>query len=297
MAETNEKVSNVVYALIGAGYTLMRVASLLPKEKVVLVVRSEESAVRLRPHFSNVRVVDVTDALEVKGFFLEYDRIKVLVDGVPPLHGHQDPLIGIRHLLQYLPSSLDRIVYISTTGVFGGSEGQRVNEDTECLPVHSNGLARLQSEQLYRATHCKKTVLRVPAIYGPGRGTGISLKKSVYPYLDNGSRWSNRIHVQDLAQIISKVVTWVGELPEVLCASDDCPAKVQEIVQYYCSRFGYSMPRSITEQEAISRGMQSVLSNQRVSNQLLKELLGYTFKYPSYKEGAGTEFEVDSRWE
>jgi nucleoside-diphosphate-sugar epimerase len=289
---TKEPSTNVVsHVIFGAGYTLERTAELLPSDQTLLVVRTEESAAKLASRFSMVRVVDIADEASVSNLFHEFPVVQCVVDGIPPLHGSPDPLAGIKNILKFTPQSVSRFVYISTTGVFGGVDGQVVDEQSECLPIHSNGRARLDSENLYREAGCKKTILRVPGIYGPGRGTGISLSQGRYPFVEEGKRWSNRVHVEDLARIIADAVKSVAELPEVLCICDDEPALTKDVVDFYCKKFGFAQPQSITEAEAVSRRMQSILSNQKVSNQLLKKTLGFEFKYPSYREGAGTEFQ------
>jgi nucleoside-diphosphate-sugar epimerase len=282
---------NVKYAFFGAGYSLARAAVLLPNDEIVLVVRSDDSANNLKRTFKHVCVVDITAIDQLQNFFETFPRIQVLIDGIPPVHAAADPCCGVRSILATMPSSISRIFYLSTTGVFGAVNGEWVDETSVCSPIHSNGAARLESEKLYRNASCEsKVILRLPAIYGPGRGTGMALKNGRYPYVENGSRWSNRIHVEDIAQVVALSSSFPGVLPEVLCVVDDEPALTSEIVGYYCSRFGFTMPESISLAEATRRGMQSLLSNQRVSNKLLKQKLGYQCVYPSYREGAGTEF-------
>ncbi len=98
--------------------------------------------------------------------------------------------------------------------------------------------------------------------------------------------------LDDLASIVVGVATYSGSapLPPVLCASDDCPSPMSEVVEYYCSTFGFPRPQSISLEDARQKGLHTMLSNQRISNKLMKEVLGITLRSPSYREGAATEF-------
>ena len=97
--------------------------------------------------------------------------------------------------------------------------------------------------------------------------------------------WGNRIHVDDLASVIQKAIEFPYErpLPEVLCVSDDEPMQAREVARYICEQEGLPFPSSISEEEVLHRGGYTMLSNQRVQNARMKELLGITLQYPSIK--------------
>jgi len=101
-----------------------------------------------------------------------------------------------------------------------------------------------------------------------------------------GESWSNRIHVEDLATAIVKACQ-ASHLPEVLCVSDDCPARSRDVVEYVCTQLGVPMPASVSELDLLAVGAYTMLSNQRVQNTLMKKVLSLELKYPSYKEGFG----------
>jgi hypothetical protein len=74
-------------------------------------------------------------------------------------------------------------------------------------------------------------------------------------------------------------------LPEVLCVSDDLPAQARDVVSFICERDGLPTPPSISEEEALRSGAYTMLSNQRIINRRLKELLALKLRYPSFREG------------
>jgi nucleoside-diphosphate-sugar epimerase len=177
-----------------------------------------------------------------------------------------------------------RVIYLSTTGVFGGRDGRIVTEETPPAPWNAQGEARLLSELAYRDSGVEMTALRLPAIYGPDRGLVHSIRQGHYRLVGTGETWTNRIHVRDLAAIIERAI-FAAELPPVLCVSDDCPAQAREVAEFVCSKEGLPLPGCVSEEEVLKAGAFTMLSNQRVQNALMKKVLNLKLQYPSYREG------------
>jgi hypothetical protein len=277
-------------ALIGGGYTLQRVASLLPKGSFVITSRSEETCAAWRAAGWIAECVSLTDLTSITRLFSKHPNLKTLVDSVPPLRSG-DPVAGIKTLLDILPSTrVTRILYLSTTGVFGVRDGSEVTEETAPRPWNSQGEARWLSEQAYseyasRGPEVTFTALRLPAIYGFDRGVLHSIRAGTYSLIDDGMQWTNRIHVDDLTRIIVKCIDHKGILPPVLCVGDDAPTRARDVASFICSREGLPYPRSIAAQDALAHGAYTMLSNQRVRNERMKQILGIALKYPSFREG------------
>jgi nucleoside-diphosphate-sugar epimerase len=100
----------------------------------------------------------------------------------------------------------------------------------------------------------------------------------------DGNSWSNRIHVDDLARIIAAALEIV-DLPPVLCVSDDEPARACDVVRFVCEREGLPMPGFVSEEDTLRAGAFTMLSNQRVKNDRMKQVLGISLLYPTYREG------------
>mgnify|MGYP006279287481 CR=1 FL=1 len=287
MAVTNEP--HIV--LLGGGYTLRRVAKLLAPGSFVITSRRPEQRAEWRACGWLSERVDIEKNEGLEDLFRTFPALSVLVDSVPPTRGRHSTL-GVENVTRALEeSSIKKIVYVSTTGVFGGRDGSVVDEDTVPVPWNEQGQARLDSEKSYRrwsaaAVGRASTALRLPAIYGPDRGLAESLRRGSYRLIGDGSFWTNRIHVDDLAQIVVKAIL-TDRLPEVLCVSDDCPALAREVVAFVCDQENIGFPPCISEQEARRAGNYTMLSNQRIKNERMKKLLNITLRYPSFREGMG----------
>jgi nucleoside-diphosphate-sugar epimerase len=287
--------------LLGGGYTLQRVAERLEPGSFIITSRSAEQCERWRQHGWLAGVVSVDDADGVRAIFAQNPGLKVVVDSVPPLRsGHgtdadAHAALGVRTVCQALEGTgVQRIIYLSTTGVFGVRDGSWVDETTPATPWNSQGAARLACEEVYRAASESSsqtgvqrvcTALRLPAIYGPDRGVAVSLRMGTYSLVGDGSQWTNRIHVEDLAEAIVRCIHYQGGLPPVLCINDDYPTQARDVVSYLCNREGLPWPPSVSPEEVLRRGAYTMLSNQRVRNALMKSVLGLSLQCPSFREG------------
>lgn len=282
MGGVNERIKTV---LMGGGYTLQRVAERLSAESFVITSRDSRRCAAWCARGWNACEVAIDNQGSLDRLFSSYPHIETVIDSVPPLHGDGDPVRGVRNVVASLRNTkLNRLVYLSTTGVFGRRDGAIVDEDTPPAPWNTQGEARWLAEQMYRDGGCNVTALRLPAIYGPDRGMLFSLRNGTYRLVGNGEIWTNRIHVEDLATAIV-LILGAKIVPEVLCIADDRPAQAREIVEYVCGREGLPWPASTTEDEVLRMRAYTMLSNQRVCNKKMKAALGISLRYPSYREG------------
>lgn len=283
-----------LYLLLGAGYTLTRVASLLPAQLTLLTTTTPEKMSAFQADGFTARLLDYRDSQALADFFHEYPDIEVIVDSVPPRSPApppggadyeliqrdawvKDATLGVRNLVAHLQSTstrVRRVVYLSTTGVYGVTDGSEVNEETPTLATEPRALARIESENCYRSlaaqTPIKVTTVRIPAIHGPGRGPGRglaeALRRGTYPLIDDGMRWTNRIEVSHLAALIKVLIAApAGEsLPPIINATDGNPRRAIEAVSEICKHQGLPLPTSISAAEAKRRGLHTLLGNQRV---------------------------------
>ncbi len=289
--------------LLGGGYTLQRVAEKSPCGSFVITSRNAAQCEHWRAQGWESFQVTIDDRDGLARLFAQYPSLRVIVDSVPPLRTTLDDAEGsergvqcvVRALGDISASGIERIVYLSTTGVFGVRDGSWVDEATPPAPWNAQGRARQRSEDLYAQAakasgHIAFTALRLPAIYGPDRGVAVSLRSGTYALVGDGSQWTNRIHVEDLAEVIVRCVSYLGVLPCVLCVSDDSPTQASDVVAYLCEREGLALPPSVSPEEVLRRGAYTMLSNQRVRNTRMKEVLGLSLQYPSFREGMSAPY-------
>ncbi len=172
----------------------------------------------------------------------------------------------------YLPRHL---VFISSTSIYGDAEPW-VNEDSDLNPSHFSGRCMAEAENLIKNSGVSYTIVRCSGIYGPGRNHLLnSVKKGLATERDG--RWSNRIHIDDCVGVVKFIFEQVQEgqpVPKVLLASDDCPASLNEVKAWLAHKLGMNY---FEEKSSEPLG-------KRCDNQRLREF-GYSFKYPSYREG------------
>lgn len=272
-------------ALIGGGYTLQRVAELLEPREFVITSRSASTCNEWRARGWHAHQVSLDDPASIRGLLTAFPTLCRIIDSVPPLRSVGDPALGAKNVIAALSDrEIRQVIYLSTTGVFGVRDGSLVTESTSASPWNVQGEARWLSEQAYAGSGMPCTCLRLPAIYGFDRGIVFSIRQGSYQLVGDGSQWTNRIHVEDLARILVAALR-VDGLPPVLCVSDDEPTRARAVAEFVCAREGRSFPGSVSEDEVLKAGAYTMLSNQRVQNALMKRLLGITLKYPSYREG------------
>ncbi len=171
-----------------------------------------------------------------------------------------------------------RVIYISSTGVYGNTEG--TIDDTTPADQSAPGMeSRLQAEQTWSAIGA--IVLRVPGIYGPDAGLHLSLKNGKYRMPGNGERHSSRIHVEDLATIILTAFAAQKLLHQTYVIGDCSPCSQKEIVSWLCEKIDAPPPDSIPLAEA----HRTLRGNRRIDPTRLLNELGLSLKYPDYKQG------------
>jgi nucleoside-diphosphate-sugar epimerase len=134
---------------------------------------------------------------------LDFDGELVYYSVPPAASGDRDD--RLERLLGSISGTPRRIVYLSTTGVYGDRGGATVDEDSEPAPQSARAMRRLAAEDALRAwarLHAVSwCILRVPGIYGPGR-LPLERLRRLEPAIDPDEAGpGNRIHVDDLVSV------------------------------------------------------------------------------------------------
>ncbi len=186
----------------------------------------------------------------------------------------------------------EKIIYMSTTGVYGDTRGEWVNEETPVNPQTSRGRRRLDAEGLLRGWggHRKvpTIVLRVTGIYGPNRFP-LDRIKGGHPVLrEDEAPYTNRIHADDLARVCIAAAER-AEGGEIFNVSDGCPGTLTEYFDAVADAFGLPRPPRVTLEEARKVMTPLMLSyiaeSRRIDNRRMRERLGVELLYPTLQEG------------
>src|SRR5204863_8046561 len=125
------------------------------------------------------------NADDLKRILQRYENIDTVIDGIPPLKTQSEEVneavLGVRNIAKAIVgSNVRKLIYLSASGIFGTQDGSWVNENTPRLAKHFSARSRIESENIYRENVSQVACLVISAIYGPGRGIGISLKNRKY---------------------------------------------------------------------------------------------------------------------
>lgn len=184
---------------------------------------------------------------------------------------------------------LERIVYLSTIGVYGDYHGAWIDESALCKPGNERSRWRLAAEEEWQAMgrelDVPTDVLRLAGIYGPGQNALTQLKAGTARRIIKCDQVFNRIHVEDIARSIAACFER-DEQGAVWNVCDDEPSPPQDVITFAAELMGVSPPPELDFDTAdLSPMARSFYSEcKRVSNRALKEKLGVTLAYPTYRE-------------
>ena len=245
--------------ILGCGFTGERVARrfLARGANVTATTRNPEHLADLAQRGARVITLD--------------DLADRLHPGVLVLHSI--PPSGPSNLLDALGTAPSRVVYLSTTGVYGAAT--QVDETTPVDWESDRARLRLEAEQRVAAGPWSPLILRPAAIYGPGRGVQESLPRGAYHAGDN---FVSRIHVEDLAAHAEAAL--LSDLQGAYPVADEEPCTAREIAEF-CAEL-LNLP-SVT-QPAPGTKVRTT-SNRRVDGSAIRRALGVTLAYPSYRTG------------
>lgn len=181
-----------------------------------------------------------------------------------------DGLVDLLAAVARAGSSLKRVLFTSSTAVYGQARGQWVDESSETEPARFNGRVLLDAEAAVRRLNIG-TVVRLSGIYGPGR---TRLVRKVWSGEATATpSWTNRIHVQDCGRLLHHLMR-LDAPADLYLGSDDAPATTAEVVAWMSQALGVATPGA---DEARSL-------NKRCRNTRLHDS-GFRFVYPTFRDG------------
>ena len=280
--------------IVGCGDVGQRVLRLLAGHYRLLVLTSSAARVpALRAAGAVPLVGNLDDPASLQ-------RLAGLADAVlhlapPPGQGTADTRTAA--LLQALARQgrVRRIVYASTTGVYGDAQGARFDEVRAVAPATDRARRRVDAEARVRwygrAFGARVSVLRIPGIYAGDREGGHPrerLARGTPVLVEADDVYTNHIHADDLARAC--VAALHRGLPQrVVHASDDTELKMGDYFDLAAELCGLPRPPRITRVEAAERMSAVQLSfwseSRRLDNTRLKRELRLKLRYPTVREG------------
>ncbi len=275
--------------IVGCGYTGRRVArEMLSRDARVIVTTTDDSKLRvLHAAGADVRRVDVFEPDTLAALGEELPMGTVVLLSVPTLRGANGLFDPTPQLLEALGDLASRVVYLSTTGVYG--KPREVDDATAVGPVTDRQRLRVKAEEQVAAGPWSSLVLRPAAIYGPGRGVHAAMREGRFKLVGDGGNWVSRIHVDDLARHI--VAALGSQLTGAFPVADEDPCTSREIAAFSAKLLELPMPASTTESDVD----ETRRSDRRVDGRAVRRALGVTLRYPSYKSGIPASLAAEKR--
>jgi nucleoside-diphosphate-sugar epimerase len=253
------------------------------------VVRSETSARLVRESGIAVVRADLDIAESLAG--VEPAGATVFYLAPPPSQGQQDPRIG-HFLTRCAGSPPEKLVYISTSGVYGDCGGGVVTEDSPTRPQSDRAKRRLDAERQLRGWAAESgvevVILRCGGIYGPGRLPIERLRQGMVVVCPEEAPYSNRIHSDDLARVCIAAARR-GRGGEIYNVADGNQSTMTEYLYAVADAAGIRRPPCVPLAQAeqhLSPGMWSFIRESRrldVSRMLGR--LGVELRYPTLADG------------
>jgi nucleoside-diphosphate-sugar epimerase len=276
--------------VFGLGYSALVLSRLLQKDgwTIAGTCRSDEKAATLRSQGIEPFVFDGATPLDRSAF----EGVTHILASAPP--NPDDP--ALRHHagdIGALPE-VEWVGYLSTTSVYGVTDGSAVNEDTPCAPTSARGQRRVAAEAAWQALPLPADVFRLSGIYGPGYSVFDTIRAGKAQRIVKPGQAFNRIHVEDIAQTVRAAIL-SGSSGRIFNLADDLPAPSADLVNYACGLMGIEPPPEISFDEAVlsPMGREFWADNKRVANARIKQELGVSLLYPTYREGLDAIFAVE----
>ena len=202
-------------------------------------------------------------------------RASHVLSSVPPGEG-ADPVLA-----RY-GDALGRqwLGYLSSTGVYGDTGGAWVDEAS---PVGGGRRgARTEADLAWLKRGAR--VFRLPGIYGPGRSPLDRVREGTAHRIDLPGQVFSRVHVADIARGVAAAL---GAPPGAYNLADDLPASANAVIEEACRLLGREPPPLQTLEQAnlspMARGFYA--ENRRIANGKARRVLGWSPRYPTYREG------------
>ena len=270
------------YLIAGAGYTGLSVAKQLRGEKVTLLSRSFNNKLEFDCQKIDLDKDDIT--ISITSPFV------VLYTIPPNTSSLNDERLKL--FLKKLKINPSRIVYLSSSGVYGDRKGNYTDETVKPNPITKRAIRRLNAEKCI-ADWCHKNkvehvILRVSGIYGPNRLGIEKLRQGLTVIKQSTAKPSNRIHIEDLTKCcISAMMK--DKLSNIYNIGDGDHSNQTWFYKAVCRKVGINNPTEIEPAEAEMTWGAMRLSflneSRRLNvNKMKKELID-NLKYPKAIDG------------
>lgn len=188
-----------------------------------------------------------------------------------------DGLTHLAEVLRHQPAPPQRLVFVSSTAVYGQSQDEWLDETSPTEPERFSGRRLLEAEAIALAGPWAGVIARYGGIYGPGRDFLIRKVREGEPC--QATQYTNRIHAEDVVASLAHLGQ-ASVAPGIYLGVDDAPSTQCEVLDFIAGELDLPLPPRAAPEGGGMRGVGS----KRCSNRKLKAS-GYRFRYPTFREG------------
>jgi nucleoside-diphosphate-sugar epimerase len=282
--KAKKKIGEPRLLIVGCGDVGMRLLPLVRDRFRVFAVTSQQSRHGVLRDAGAVPVAaDLDDPASLARLAGLAERIVHLAPPRPD--GVEDS--RTRNLTAILPEGA-RLVYVSTTGVYGNCDGARIDETRKVNPRNARAVRRVDAETVLRAwsrrTGSRLAILRVPGIYAEDRLPIERLRKATPALARDDDVFTNHIHADDLARVIASAL-FRSRPGRIYHASDDSDMKMGDYFDAVAEAFDLPkpvrMPREQLEHEVSPMLLSFMSESRRLINERMKSELRVRLRFPT----------------
>lgn len=268
--------------IIGCGYLGRRVAKLLLHEngRVSALTRSESTAAAFAEQGIEPLLGDVMRPESLT--FPDVDALVYAVgfDRTSSYSKHETYVTGLANVLDRAPT-VRSFVYVSSTSVFGQTDGEWVHEDSPTEPATDGGKICLEAENLLQNRVPNACIVRLAGIYGPNRLLRkVAALKNSEPISGNPDAHLNLIHVDDAARLVTQLSS-APTTESVYLGCDGEPLTRRAFYEELCGLVGAAEP---TFDPGLPTRNSATGVNKRCRSTQLAAL-PFEFEFPTAREG------------
>lgn len=272
------------------------------------LVRQVEQGIVLEKLGMDLRVGDLRDPASLSNLASESEIIFNLIAScrTEPSESKAILLEGARNLFRIVDrAALKKYIWCSNVSVYGYPKlTDRLTETSPVKPAYGLGKTTVDAEKLARES-VPAIAVRVSSVYGKGRDFLAAIREKRLRLLNNGENWQSHIHVDDL------VITLIGAMERgtagnVYLAADDLPVIQNEFFKEIAKAAGLEPPLNLEANAAraigvFGRAMNTLAGERQYQlsenviglltgnyfciNDRIKNELGVTLKYPTFRKG------------
>lgn len=214
-------------------------------------------------------------------------EVDVVVVSVPHREdaglGIETHIVGLKNLRARLPAGWHKLIYLSTTGVYGDLHDE-VDESTPTQPTRIGPQIAVATETWlqHEFTAPQLAIIRLAGIYGPGRIPLAEKLRAGEPLQVPQAGWLNLIHVSDIASMLRRLMQ-VEARESLYVFSDGNPVARMDFYRTLAKLCGVDEPKFVEPDPNSSRVQRA--GKKRVNPRRLIEELNLRLQFPSYQEG------------